>query len=132
MLLPRETDFELRAGLPSEVAAVPLPAASRCSPMVGAAVMRSTTPTVLDLDMHRLDDVLRRAEEALPEEDYAILKAVVESYSYIADLVGEEYEHRSPAEAVVRGEDGEDGGGVGQAESPFVVVRARGRHNACG
>jgi hypothetical protein len=89
MLLPRETDFELRAGLPSEVAAVPLPAASRCSPMVGAAVMRSTTPTVLDLDMHRLDDVLRRAEEALPEEDYAILKAVVESYSYIADLVGE-------------------------------------------
>lgn len=51
--------------------------------------MRSTRPTVLDLDMHRLDDVLRRAEEALPEEDYAILKAVVESYSYIADLVGE-------------------------------------------
>jgi len=39
--------------------------------------------------MHRLDDVLRRAEEALPEEDYAILKAVVESYSYIADLVGD-------------------------------------------
>ena len=57
--------------------------------MAGAAVMRSTTPTILDLDMHRLDDVLRRAEEALPEEDYAILKAVVESYSYIADLVGE-------------------------------------------
>jgi transposase len=89
MLLPRETDFELRARLPSEVAAVPLPAASRCSPMVGAAVMHSTIPTVLDLDMHRLDDVLRRAEEALPEEDYAILKAVVESYSYIADLVGD-------------------------------------------
>jgi transposase len=57
--------------------------------MVGAAVMRSTTPTILDLDMHRLDDVLRRAAGALPEEDYAILKAVVESYSYIADLVGE-------------------------------------------
>jgi transposase len=51
--------------------------------------MRSTKPTILDLDMHRLEDVLRRAEEALPEEDYAILKAVVESYSYIADLVGE-------------------------------------------
>jgi transposase len=51
--------------------------------------MRSTTPTILNLDMHRLDDVLRRAEGALPEDDYAILKAVVESYSYIADLVGE-------------------------------------------
>lgn len=73
----------------SEVAAVPLPAASSGSPMVGAAVMRSTTPTVLDLDMHRLDDVLRRAEEALPGEDYALLKALVESYSYIADLVGD-------------------------------------------
>jgi transposase len=57
--------------------------------MVGAAVMRSTKPTILDLDMHRLDDVLRRAEGALPEEDYVILKAVVESYSYIADLVGD-------------------------------------------
>jgi hypothetical protein len=51
--------------------------------------MRSTKPSILDLDMHRLDDVLRRAEGALPEEDYAILKAVVESYAYIADLVGE-------------------------------------------
>ncbi|MBN1393516.1 MAG: transposase [Pirellulales bacterium] len=51
--------------------------------------MRSTTPTILDLDMHRLDDVLRRAAGALPEDDYAILKAVVESYSYIADLVGD-------------------------------------------
>jgi len=51
--------------------------------------MRSTKPTILDLDMHRLDDVLRRAEGSLPEEDYAILKAVVESYAYIADLVGE-------------------------------------------
>jgi hypothetical protein len=51
--------------------------------------MRSTKPSILDLDMHRLDDVLRRAEGALPEEDYAILKAFVESYAYIADLVGE-------------------------------------------
>lgn len=56
--------------------------------MVGAAVMRSTKPTILDLDTHRLDDVLQRAEGALSEDDYAILKAVVESYGYIADLVG--------------------------------------------
>jgi len=51
--------------------------------------MRSTEPTILDLDMHRLDDVLRRAEGALPEDDYAMLKAVVESYAYIANLVGD-------------------------------------------
>jgi len=57
--------------------------------MTGAAVMRSTKPTILDLDMHRLDDVLRRAEGALPEDDYAMLKAVVESYAYIANLVGD-------------------------------------------
>lgn len=57
--------------------------------MVGAAVMRSTKPTILDLDTHRLDDVLQRAEGALSEEDYAILKALVESYSYVADLVSD-------------------------------------------
>ena len=51
--------------------------------------MRSTKPTILDLDMHQLDDVLRRAEGALPEDDYAMLKAVVESYAYIANLVGD-------------------------------------------
>ena len=67
MLLAREMDFGLRARLPPDVAAVPLPAVSRRSPMTGAAVMRSTKPTILDLDMHRLDDVLRRAEGRFPK-----------------------------------------------------------------
>jgi transposase len=44
--------------------------------------------TILELDMKKLEDVLRRAESALREEDYATIKAVVESYVYLADLVG--------------------------------------------
>jgi hypothetical protein len=51
--------------------------------------MRSTTATIFALDMHRLDDVLQRAAQTLPEEDYAILKAVAESYAYLTDLVGD-------------------------------------------
>ncbi|MGO9270538.1 MAG: IS66 family transposase [Terriglobia bacterium] len=45
-------------------------------------------PTIIELEMDRLEDVLRRAEAALKEEDYALLKAVVESYAYVAELVG--------------------------------------------
>jgi transposase len=48
-----------------------------------------TSPTILELDMDKLADVLQRAEAALDEEDYALLKAVVESYAYVADLVGD-------------------------------------------
>ena len=38
--------------------------------------------------MDNLEELLGRAEAALGEEDYATIKAVVESYAYIADLVG--------------------------------------------
>jgi transposase len=55
----------------------------------GRRMMVSTKPTIVDVDMERLDDVLRRAEAALDEEDYALLKAIVESYHYVADLVGD-------------------------------------------
>ena len=41
--------------------------------------MISTKPTIVDVDMERLDDVLRRAEAALDEEDYALIKAVTTS-----------------------------------------------------
>jgi transposase len=66
-----------------------LAAATRCLPVAVAAMMLSTTPTIIDLDMDRLEDVLRRAETALDGEDYATIKAVVESYAYLADLVGD-------------------------------------------
>ncbi len=56
--------------------------------MVLDAIMVSTKPTIIELDMKKLEDVLRRVEAALGEEDYATIKAVVESYAYLADLVG--------------------------------------------
>ena len=43
----------------------------------------------IEIDMNRLEDVLQRAEAKLNEEDYALLKAVAESYAYITDLVGD-------------------------------------------
>ena len=39
--------------------------------------------------MDDLKDLLERAEAALDAKDYETIKAVVESYAYIADLVGD-------------------------------------------
>ena len=39
--------------------------------------------------MGKLEDTLRRAETVLNQEDYALLKAVAESYAYLAELVGD-------------------------------------------
>jgi transposase len=47
-----------------------------------------TKPTIIELDMDKLEDVLRRAGTALNEEDYSLLKAVAESYAYLTELVG--------------------------------------------
>jgi hypothetical protein len=41
------------------------------------------------LDKGRLESHLGRAGRALNDEDYETIKAVVESYAYIAELVGE-------------------------------------------
>jgi len=51
-------------------------------------MMMSKQPTIIELDMDELKDLLKRAEAALDEKDYRTIKAVVESYAYIADLVG--------------------------------------------
>jgi len=52
-------------------------------------MMMSKQPTIIELDMDELKDLLQRAEAALDEKDYETIKAVVESYAYIADLVGD-------------------------------------------
>ena len=54
-----------------------------------------TKPTVIELNMNELEDVLRRAESALSEKDYALLKAVCESYAYLSDVVGDKNTTRS-------------------------------------
>ncbi|MCD4727228.1 MAG: transposase [Pirellulales bacterium] len=50
--------------------------------------MKPTKTTVVELDMDELKDLLQRAEASLDEKDYETIKAVVESYTYIADLLG--------------------------------------------
>jgi transposase len=44
-------------------------------------------PGILEVDETQLDDVLRRAEQALDEKDAALIRAVFQSYAYVADLV---------------------------------------------
>ena len=46
-----------------------------------------TKLSTIEIDMTRLEDALRRAEEKLDEKDYAILRAVVDAYDTIAELV---------------------------------------------
>jgi transposase len=48
--------------------------------------MPTRLPTI-EIDMSTLEDALRRAEERLDEKDYAILKAVVDAYDTITELV---------------------------------------------
>ena len=60
-----------------------------CSRLVVAGIMMPTQPTIIELDMNNLEDVLRRAEAKLDEKDYALLKALADSYAYLTDLVGD-------------------------------------------
>jgi len=52
------------------------------------AIMVLAKPTIIELDMAKLEELLSRAEAALDQEDYATIKAVIESYAYLANLVG--------------------------------------------
>ena len=45
------------------------------------------TPEIIEVDNPRLEEVLGRAEQALAPEDAALIRAVFESYRYVADLV---------------------------------------------
>src|SRR6516162_6136582 len=55
-------------------------------PSIGCRRMRSA-PEIVEVDSARLEEVLRRAEQSLDEEDAALVRAVFESYAYVADLV---------------------------------------------
>ena len=46
-----------------------------------------TKLSTIEIDMSTLEDALRRAAEKLDEKDYAILKAVVDAYDTITELV---------------------------------------------
>lgn len=53
--------------------------------------MGHTKPTLIELDVSKLEDALRRAEARLDEPDYAMLKALAESYAYLSALVGDNH-----------------------------------------
>ena len=47
-----------------------------------------TKPTILELGMDKLQDILRRAEaKQLSDEDYEITKALFKSYVHLTDLL---------------------------------------------
>jgi transposase len=48
--------------------------------------MRST-PELIEVGSDRLEEVVRRAEQSLDEEDAALIRAVFESYAYVTELV---------------------------------------------
>ena len=59
------------------------------SPATVAGIIMPTKPTIVEMDMGKLEDTLRRAETALGQEDFARLKALAESYAYLTELVGD-------------------------------------------
>src|SRR5262245_24172192 len=44
-------------------------------------------PALVEVDSTRLEEVLRRVDQSLDEEDSALVRAVFESYAYVDDLV---------------------------------------------
>src|SRR2546423_5995880 len=44
-------------------------------------------PEIIEVDSPRLEEALVRAEQALAQEDVALLRALVEAYRYVVDLV---------------------------------------------
>ena len=77
-----------------------------------------TKPTIIELDMDKLEDILRRVEaKELAEDDYATIRAVVESYVGLTDAVGDKNTtHRPAAEDALWRQDREDRGGGRQHE----------------
>jgi transposase len=44
-------------------------------------------PELVEVDSARLEEVLRRVEQSLDEQDAALVRAVFQSYAYVAELV---------------------------------------------
>jgi transposase len=54
-----------------------------------AGIIMPTKLTIVELDMNKLEDALRRAEEKLDEKDYATLKTLADAYACLSELIGE-------------------------------------------
>lgn len=49
--------------------------------------MTRSAPEIIEVEDHQLEELLRRAEGKLEEQDCKLIRAVFDSYTYIADLV---------------------------------------------
>jgi transposase len=49
--------------------------------------MRSTTLELIEVESDRLEEVLRRVEQSLAEDDSTLIRRVFESYAYVSDLI---------------------------------------------
>ncbi len=49
--------------------------------------MRNQSPEIIEVNSQQIEDMLARAHDRLSEEDAQLLRRIVESYSYITDLV---------------------------------------------
>lgn len=72
--------------MPSDV--VPLPAVSKRSPIVVAAIMTSKKPTIIDIEMDKLDEILRRVDaKELNADDCETIRAMFQSYVCLTELL---------------------------------------------
>jgi transposase len=55
--------------------------------LVGSVGRMRHAPEIIEVDSSRLEEVLGRAEQALTQEDVELIRAVVEAYRYVVDLV---------------------------------------------
>ena len=108
----------------------------RYSTAAVAGTIMSTRLSTIEIDMSTLEDALRRAEEKLDEKHYAVLKAVVEAYDTITELVDDKNTtiarlrkllFGSPTEktaAVVGGKESHVGSPGDSSFSPTAAVEA--------
>lgn len=50
--------------------------------------MKSTEPTIIELDIHKLEEAFDRAQTTLDPKDFALFKTMAESYLYFAEFIG--------------------------------------------
>ena len=88
MVSPRETDILIGSATHRNPSL--LPRAWPFSRAAVAGIIMPTKPTIIELDMDKLDDILRRVEaKELRVDDYETIRTVIESYVGLYFAVGD-------------------------------------------
>src|SRR5271157_490543 len=82
-----------------------------------------TKLSTIEIDMSQLEDALRRAEKKLDEKDYAILRAVVDAYDTITELVDDKNTTIARLRKLLFGS---------RTEKTKTVIGVCGRFDCCG